>query len=102
MFRNLGRLASRRPWYVVAAWVVFAVLVIAFAPKLETTSDQSKFLPDSYESIEAATKQAAAFPDTNTEVGAIVVFDRTDGAALSDDDVAKANAIMTDVGGNLG
>lgn len=82
--------------------MVLAVLVVAFAPKLETTSDQAEFLPDDYESIQAATKQADAFPDTNTEVGAIVVFDRTDGVELSDGDVAVANTIMTDVGGELG
>lgn len=102
MFSALGRLASRRPWYVVAAWVVFAGLVIAFAPKLETTSDQSEFLPDDYESIEAAVRQSDAFPDVNTTVGAIVVFDRTDGKALTQDDLAQANTIMTEVGGDLG
>ena len=48
MFGALGRLASRRPWYVIAAWIVFAVLVVAFAPKVESTTDQADFLPDSY------------------------------------------------------
>src|SRR6478609_237674 len=30
MFAALGRLASRRPWYVIAAWIVLTVLVVAF------------------------------------------------------------------------
>lgn len=102
MFSALGRLASRRPWLVVAAWVVLAAAVIALAPKLETTTDQSEFLPSDYESIEAATRQADAFPDTNTTVGAIVVFDRRDGGELTDADVAKANEVMTEVGKDLG
>ncbi len=87
---------------MIAGWVVFAALVVGFAPALETTTDQSEFLPDDYESIQAAEIQADAFPDTNTTVGAIVVFDRPDGEALSEDDVATANGIMGDVGGKLG
>ena len=57
MFSALGRLASRRPWWIIATWIVFAGLVIAFAPKLTATQDQSDFLPDHYESIQAADLQ---------------------------------------------
>jgi putative drug exporter of the RND superfamily len=102
VFAALGRLASRRPWIVVASWVVFAAVVVAFAPSLQTTTDQSEFLPEDYESIQAANRQAEAFPDVNTTVGAIVVFDRTDGAELTDDDLATATQVMTTVGGELG
>ncbi|WP_193609499.1 MMPL family transporter [Nocardioides lijunqiniae] len=102
MFAALGRLASRRPWYVIAAWVVFAGLVIALAPKLEATTDQSEFLPRHYESIKAAELQAEAFPDTNSSVGGIIVFDREDGESLTPEDVAAANAAMTEVQGELG
>ena len=90
-------MASRRPWFVILGWVVFAGVVVAFAPTLEPTTDQSEFLPDSYESIEAAELQAEAFPDTNTTVGAIVVFDRADGGQVSADDVATVNQVMADV-----
>ena len=102
VFATLGRLASRRPWIVIAAWVVFAGLVIAFAPSLKTTTDQAEFLPDSYDSIKAATLQADEFPDTNATIGAIVVFDREDGEPLTDEDLAAANEVMADVGGDLG
>lgn len=102
MFGALGRLASRRPWFVILGWVVFAGVVVSFAPTLEPTTDQSEFLPESYESIEAATLQAEAFPDTNTTVGAIVVFDRADGEALTTDDLATANQVMGQVQGDLG
>ena len=93
---------SRRPWFVIGAWLVFAALVVAFAPSLKTTTDQAEFLPDDYESIQAATMQADDFPDTNATVGAIVVFDRPDGEALTDDDLATANGVMGDVAGALG
>ncbi|MGA8256969.1 MAG: MMPL family transporter [Nocardioides sp.] len=102
MFAALGRLASRRPWYVIGAWLLFAVLVVALAPKLEATTDQSEFLPSDYESIRAANIQTKAFPDTNSTVGAIVVFDRADGAPMTPDDLATANQVITDVEGDLG
>lgn len=102
MFSALGRIASRRPWFVIAGWVVFAVVVVAFAPPLEATTDQSEFLPSDYESIQAAELQAEAFPDTNSTVGAIVLFDRSDGTALSTDDLMTANAVMGKLGGSLG
>lgn len=102
MFGILGRVVSRFPWVVIGTWVVFAVLVVALAPQLESTNDQSEFLPDHYESIRAAEIQAEAFPGTNSTVGAIVVFDRADGQSLSADDLAAATQVMSEVSGNLG
>ncbi|WP_232680761.1 MMPL family transporter [Nocardioides sp. R-C-SC26] len=93
MFAALGRLASRRPWYVIGAWIILAVVVVALAPKLEPTTDQADFLPRHYESIKAFEAQAEAFPDANSTVGAIVVFDRTDGGEMTDADLATANEI---------
>ena len=61
MFGALGRVASRRPWFIIAGWLFFAGLVLAFAPALEATTDQSEFLPSDYESIQAAELQAEAF-----------------------------------------
>ncbi|MDE0775594.1 MAG: MMPL family transporter [Nocardioides sp.] len=102
MFGALGRVASRRPWFIIAGWVVFAGLVISLAPTLEATTDQSEFLPSDYESIQAAELQAEAFPDTNSTVGAIVVFDRADGSPLSAEDLGTANQVMSQVGADLG
>ena len=93
---------TRAPWIVIGVWVVFAVLVVALAPKLEATTDQSEFLPRHYESIKAAELLAEAFPDQQTAVGAIVVFDREDGAKLSQDDLAAADQAMTTVRDQLG
>ena len=80
MFAALGRVVTRFPWLVVAAWVILAVLVISFAPKLTSTSDESEFLPAHYESIKAATIQQKEFP-SSSQVGAILVFDHKDGDA---------------------
>ncbi|GAA1966138.1 MMPL family transporter [Nocardioides panacihumi] len=92
MFAALGRLASRRPWYVIAAWIVLTVLVVAFHPKVKSVTDQADFLPSHYESIKAATLTSHAFP-SKQEVGATVVFDHEDGSALSAADVAKIREI---------
>jgi RND superfamily putative drug exporter len=93
MFRLVGRLASRHPWYVLAGWLVVAVIVIATAPKLSATSDQSEFLPSHYESIRAATVQERAFP-SQTSPGAILVFDRADGGPLTEEDSADVEQIV--------
>ncbi|WP_395693436.1 MMPL family transporter [Nocardioides sp.] len=101
MFAALGRLTSRRPWFVIAAWVVIAVGVVALAPALETTQDQEEFLPDHYESIQAYTIQSEAFPGA-TSPGAIIVFQREDGEPLTEDDQATVNQIAEDLGPELG
>ena len=46
VFTGLGRLATRHPWLVILGWVVVSVLIVATAPKLSATSDQSEFLPE--------------------------------------------------------
>lgn len=102
MFGALGRFVSRHPWYVVGAWVVIAVLVVATAPKLETTTDQSEFLPEHYESIQAMTVQEEKFPDASSAPAAILVFQREDGGKLTKDDQAEVNRIAKALGPKLG
>lgn len=94
MFAALGRFVTRFPWLVVAAWVILAVLVISFAPKLTSTSDESEFLPAHYESIKAATIQQKEFP-ASSQPGAILVFDHADGSPLSTDDQRQAAGVVT-------
>ena len=93
MFASLGRLAARHPWYIILGWIIVAVVVIATAPKLSPTSDQSEFLPSHYESIKAATLQQKAFPQ-QTAPGAILVFDREDGKPLTEQDSADVTKIV--------
>jgi RND superfamily putative drug exporter len=92
MFGALGRIAARRPWYIIAAWVVLTVLVVALAPGLKSTTDQSDFLPSHYESIKATNLMTSAFPQ-HDDSGATIVFSRTDGKAMTADDLAKAGSI---------
>ena len=100
MFAALGRFVSRRPWYVVGAWVLLAVVVVALAPSLQTTTDESEFLPDHYESIKAAEVQADEFADSTTPA-AILVFQRDDGGELTAEDQQEVTRIAEDLGPEL-
>ncbi|MEV0800788.1 MMPL family transporter [Kribbella sp. NPDC050281] len=92
MVAALGRLVVRARWWVIAAWIVAAVVIAMTAPALQSTQDQSEFLPGHYESVKALAVQQAAFPERG-EIGAIVVFDREDGGELTEDDQAKVSSI---------
>ncbi|MGY2873355.1 putative drug exporter of the RND superfamily [Marmoricola sp. URHA0025 HA25] len=93
MFAALGRFVTRFRWYVIAAWVVLAVLVVSFAPSLTSTQDESEFLPKHYESIRAAQVQDDEFP-SQFQPGAVMVFDRRDGGKLTAADSAKVTEIV--------
>ena len=77
MFAKLGHAVAHHPWWVIAAWVVAAALIVPFAPALEVNSDQTSFLPDSYESVKADEVAAAAFPRAQAS-SAIFVARRED------------------------
>jgi RND superfamily putative drug exporter len=84
----------------VIGWIVVSVLIILTAPKLSSTSDQSEFLPSKYESIRAANLQTEAFPQ-QTAVGALVVFDRTDGGTLTAGDTATIKQVVNELNGKV-
>jgi putative drug exporter of the RND superfamily len=92
MFARLGSLVVRHPWRTIGAWVVIIIGVVATAPALNSTTDQSAFLPSHYESIQAAKLQEKAFPNAAAPA-AIVVFERSDGAPLTAADAAKVESV---------
>jgi RND superfamily putative drug exporter len=96
MFATLGELVVRARWWFIAAWIVAAVVIALTAPALQSTQDQSEFLPKHYESVKALTVQQEAFPQRG-EIGAIVVFDHADGSRLTDADQAKVASIAEDL-----
>ena len=81
MFGTLGNIAARRPWLVIAAWIVVTVGVVATAPALQSTQDQSEFLPDHYESARAQDITEKAFPRPEG-VTAQIDFCKTDKGKL--------------------
>jgi RND superfamily putative drug exporter len=88
------------PWLTILAWVVAAVAVIATSPGLPTTTNESSFLPKSYESIRAANLQDKAFPQAGhvTASAAIIVFSRADGGKLTPADSAKVRSVAASLG----
>ncbi|KNX38141.1 MMPL family transporter [Luteipulveratus halotolerans] len=93
MFSKLGKGVVAHPWWVIGAWIIVAAAVIATAPKLTTSNDESDFLPKHYESIKAMQLQESKYADTST-LGGIVVFDRKDGKALTTADQAKVKQLI--------
>jgi putative drug exporter of the RND superfamily len=85
IFAALARFVVRNPWKVIAGWIVLAFVVIATAPALPTTTNESSFLPSSYESIRAQALQSQAFPQQGhvTADAAIIVFSRPGGGPLT-------------------
>ncbi|MGA4843428.1 MMPL family transporter [Streptomyces sp. G45] len=96
MFSALGRFVVRRPWWVILAWVVAAAAVISLAPKLTSSTDEASFLPEHYESIRASDLQERDFPQQEN-VGAIIVFQRSDGRALTAADSAEVVRVSKDL-----
>ncbi|HSV39230.1 MAG TPA: MMPL family transporter [Nocardioidaceae bacterium] len=105
MFSALGTIVVRARWFVIGLWVLAAVVITMTAPALESTQDQSEFLPSHYESVKALAVQQLAFPERG-ETGAIIVVDRADGGKLTPADqgvVSRlADALNTETYENLG
>ena len=98
-FAALARFVVRNPWKVVAAWIVVAIAVIATAPALPTTTNESSFLPSSYESIRAATLQSQAFPQQGhvTANAAIIVFSTSSGGPLTAADSSSVAQVAAEL-----
>lgn len=97
MFRRIGTGVVRHPVWTIVAWLIAAVAIVATAPGLPSNSDESSFLPKSYESIKAADLQVKAFPSAFTP-SAIALYQRTDGGRLTADDKKDVARITTELG----
>jgi RND superfamily putative drug exporter len=96
MFAALGGFVVRRPWWIILAWVVAAGVVIGLAPTLTSSTDEASFLPDDYESIRASAVRDQAFPQ-HENVGAVIVFQRTDGKPLTPADSERVAAVSAEL-----
>ncbi|MFJ5924282.1 MMPL family transporter [Kitasatospora sp. NPDC092948] len=98
MFHRLGHFVVKRAWWVIIAWVIGSIALVAGAPKISASTNEADFLPKHYESIRASVVQQDKFPAEFTP-GAILMFERTDGGALTDADkadIAKISKGLTD------
>ena len=94
MFGALARAVVRRPWLVIAGWLLAAAAVLALTPGLSgvTNPDQAAFLPAGAESARAAALARQAFPAVGGP-GAVVVVQRRDAAPLRDADIQATTAL---------
>jgi putative drug exporter of the RND superfamily len=94
VFAALGRVVVRNPLKVILAWVVVSVAVVAFSPRLTDiiNADQTSFLPDSYESVQAQQLAERAFPQASGST-VIGVVKRADGGPLTDADVQRTQQL---------
>jgi RND superfamily putative drug exporter len=97
MFRRIGNTVVRHPVWTIVAWLIAAVAIVATAPSLPSSSDESSFLPKSYESIKAAELQQKAFPSAFTP-SAIALYQRSDGGKLTAADRQDVARITTELG----
>jgi putative drug exporter of the RND superfamily len=77
MFARLGSFAVRFRWFILAAWILVAIVVTIFAPNINSVavSDQSAFLPSSAPSLDANAVVKKYFPDRVSPSSAVVVVD---------------------------
>ena len=98
MLNKLGIFITKNRWWVIAAWVIIAIGITAFAPKLSsvTSSDQTSFLPNKYESVQAQKIADKAFPQSKDDVE-ILVVKRQDGGKLTSADQSTIQALATNL-----
>ena len=98
MLNKLGNFITKNRWWVIAAWVVAAILITAFSPKLSsvTSTDQTSFLPSKYESVQAQKIADKAFPQAKDDVE-ILLVKRQDGGKLT----AGDKTAITNLASNL-
>ncbi len=93
MFEKIGGFAVKYKYWLVAAWVVAAVLMFLFAPSLSEVGsvDESTFLPADSESLQARELIEEYFPQSVAGSTMSLIFFNADG--LSDSDMTYAQQI---------
>lgn len=93
--QKLGDFIVKRRWWVLTVWVIAAVLIVSLSPKLASieSNDQSNFLPDTYESVQASevAKKMSANDQAPTD---IIVFTPTSGATLTEGQLQKIDEVV--------
>ena len=97
MFHRIGRTVVRHPIWTILAWIVAAVVIVLTAPALPSNSNESSFLPSSYESIQAMDLQQNAFPAAFTPA-AEILYQRTDGQPLTKADLGQIQQVNKELG----
>ncbi len=83
---KLGGRIYRFRWWVVAAWTLAAILLIALTPEIDPSlNERDQFLPEDTDYVRAVRVWEQSFPRDGALSRAILVFERSTGA-LTDSD----------------
>jgi len=93
MLNALGNFIAKRRWWVIVFWIILSVVITAFSPKLSdvTSTDQTSFLPNKYESVQAQKVAEKAFPESKDD-SEVLLVKRQDGGKLT---AADHQAVQT-------
>ncbi len=88
----------KRRWWVLAFWLVAAVLIVSLSPSLASvqSNDQSSFIPKKYESIKAL-GIANKLSNRAMDASDLIVFKSKTGQPLSQAELAKIQNISVDL-----
>jgi len=94
--KQFGEFIVAKRWWVLAFWLVAAVAIVALSPSLSSveSTDQSSFLPKSYESIKAMDAAKQVSPQSQ-DASDIIVFKPAAGGELSTVDTQAAQTIVS-------
>lgn len=86
--KKFGEWIVKNRWWVLAVWLIAAVLIVALSPSLSSvqSNDQSSFLPKGYESVQALEVGKKVSPHSENATD-IVVFKNKSGKALTPADL---------------
>jgi putative drug exporter of the RND superfamily len=101
VFERLGAAVIAHPWRVIGAWVVATVAILALSPQLVTftSNNNSAFLPNSYESVQAQAVADKYFPSVAGASG-VIVASATNGSELTTTDQQKVAALAASLTGD--
>jgi putative drug exporter of the RND superfamily len=96
MMNQFGQFIVKRRWWIVAGWFVAAVLLVVLAPPLSSieSNDQSSFLPNNYESVQAGKVAERLSRGSTNEATDIVVFKDKSGKPLATAELGKINQVI--------
>ncbi len=94
MTRMLAERVVAWRWYVIAAWVALAVVLVALAPSLTSFTSAGYGLPASYQSTQAEAIALRDFPATAAASG-IIEVNATDNSVLTAAELQKIDALAS-------
>ena len=97
MFARLGSFAVRFRWFIIAIWVVVALVLVLVAPNINdvAVSDQRAFLPSSAPSLDANEMVSKYFPDRVSPSSAVLVIDAGAGRRVDEGPASNFVAQLT-------